>query len=104
MDGSEMQDPDMSHDRAAEAPAEADSDGPPAAAAGIRRRLERPAGAILTVVDGGGHVDDDAQLLGELAAKLAAALRAVRGHVPDAIWWDTGAADALVEYQARRSR
>jgi hypothetical protein len=48
--------------------------------------------------------DDDAQILGQLAHKLAAALRAVRGHVPDRIWWDTGAADALIEYHARRTR
>ena len=99
-----MQDPHLDDDRHAEAAAEADTDGPPAPTTGNRRRLGRPAGAFLTVVDGGGDLDGDAHLLGELAAKLAAALRAVRGHVPDAIWWDTGAADALVEYQARRSR
>ena len=97
-----MHDPYLGNDRPGEGAAEADTDGPPAPATGIRRQLGRPAG--LTVVDGGGGLDGDTQLLGELAAKLAAALRAVRGHVPDVIWWDTGAADALIEYQARRAR
>jgi hypothetical protein len=36
----------------------------------------------------------------KLAAQLAAALRAVRGFVPDRIWWDVGPAHALLAYQA----
>ena len=36
-----------------------------------------------------------------LAARLAAALRAVRGYVPDHIWWwQDGPAEALLAYQA----
>jgi hypothetical protein len=56
------------------------------------------------VVERHGDLDDDAQIYSELAHKLATALRAVRGHVPDPIWWDTGASDALIEYEARRAR
>lgn len=36
----------------------------------------------------------------ELAAQLAAALRAVRGYVPHRIWWENGPAEALLTYQA----
>lgn len=36
----------------------------------------------------------------KLAEELAAALRAVRGFVPDRIWWDAGPAQALLAYQA----
>jgi len=39
----------------------------------------------------------------ELAARLASALRAVRGYVPHRIWWEEGAADALLTYQATQS-
>jgi hypothetical protein len=35
-----------------------------------------------------------------LADELAAALRAIRGYVPHRIWWEAGAADALLAYQA----
>lgn len=49
------------------------------------------------------NVDDSGTpVIDELVHKLAGALRAVRGHVPDPIWWDVGAADALMEYQAKR--
>ena len=33
--------------------------------------------------------------------EMAAALRELRGHVPDHAWWDSGAAATLLEYQAR---
>lgn len=36
----------------------------------------------------------------ELAERLAAALRAVRGYVPHHIWWEAGPAAALIEFQA----
>lgn len=45
--------------------------------------------------------DDDVAALAELTARLAAALRAVRGYVPHRIWWQAGAADALIAYQVR---
>ena len=67
-----------------------------------RRRPGRQGGTNLTVVEGHGHLDEDTQVVSELVHKLAAALRAVRGYVPDPIWWDTGAAHALIEYHARR--
>jgi hypothetical protein len=35
-----------------------------------------------------------------LSAELAAALRDLRGYVPQRIWWLSGAADALLAYQA----
>lgn len=35
-----------------------------------------------------------------LADELAAALRAIRGFVPDRIWWEAGPAHALLAYQA----
>ena len=35
-----------------------------------------------------------------LADDLAAALRAIRGFVPDRIWWEAGPAHALLAYQA----
>ena len=38
----------------------------------------------------------------QLAAELAAALRAIRGYVPHQIWWDAGPAHALLSYQARQ--
>jgi hypothetical protein len=37
------------------------------------------------------------RLLGEMAG----ALRELRVHVPHHAWWDSGAAAALLEYQAR---
>ena len=40
----------------------------------------------------------------ELLDKLAAALREVLGYVPDRFWWEGGAAQALLEYQARHGR
>ena len=58
---------------------------------------------ILSLVgDPAADLDEDAQTAVELADKLAAALRAARRYVPDPVWWDTGAADALIEYHARR--
>jgi hypothetical protein len=39
----------------------------------------------------------------KLAAELAAALRAIRGYVPDRIWWEAGPADALLAYQAAQA-
>ncbi len=42
----------------------------------------------------------DVEALVDLTARLAAALRAVRGYVPNHIWWDAGAAEALIVYQA----
>lgn len=39
----------------------------------------------------------------ELAAQLAAALRAVRGYVPHRIWWQDGPAEALLAYQATQA-
>jgi hypothetical protein len=35
-----------------------------------------------------------------LTARLAEALRAVRGYVPHRIWWEAGPAEALIAYQA----
>lgn len=37
-----------------------------------------------------------------LADELAAALRAIRGYVPNRIWWDAGPAHALLAYQAQK--
>lgn len=39
----------------------------------------------------------------KLAEELAAALRAVRGYVPDRIWWEAGPAEALLAYQAKEA-
>ena len=39
----------------------------------------------------------------KLAEDLAAALRAVRGYVPDRIWWEAGPAKTLLAYQATKS-
>lgn len=65
-----------------------------------RRRLE---GTALSLVGDQENVDDSGTpVIDELVHKLADALRAVRAHVPDPIWWDVGAADALMEYHARR--
>jgi hypothetical protein len=36
----------------------------------------------------------------KLAEELAAALRAVRGYIPQRIWWEAGPAQALLAYQA----
>lgn len=36
----------------------------------------------------------------EVAERLAAVLRDLRGYVPDHVWWDAGAADALLVYHA----
>jgi hypothetical protein len=41
--------------------------------------------------------DDDPA---RLAEELAAALRAIRGYVPNHIWWEAGPAQALLAYQA----
>ncbi|HVW31080.1 MAG TPA: hypothetical protein VHL53_00960 [Acidimicrobiia bacterium] len=46
--------------------------------------------------------DHPEQLVTELAAELAAALRAVRGYVPHQVWWEEGPAQALLAYQALR--
>ncbi len=35
-----------------------------------------------------------------LADELAAALRAIRGYVPNHIWWEAGPAQELLAYQA----
>jgi hypothetical protein len=43
-------------------------------------------------------VEDEAG--SRLAADLAAALRELRGYVPQRIWWLTGAAHALLAYHA----
>lgn len=43
--------------------------------------------------------DVDLVDVADLAARLAAALRAVRGYVPHRIWWQEGPADALLAYQ-----
>lgn len=99
-----MQDPERMDGRPAEALAEVRTHDSTAPSGVGPRRHRRPGGATLTVIDGRADLDADARLLGELAHKLAVALRAVRGHVPDHIWWDTGAADALIEYQARHRR
>ena len=40
----------------------------------------------------------------KLAEELAAALRAVRGYIPQRIWWEAGAAQALLAYQALEAR
>jgi hypothetical protein len=103
-DRREMQDSEPTDGPPAETSAEARTDDSTALSAVSRRRHRRSSGTTLTVVDGRPDPDLDAELLGELAHKLAVALRAVRGHVPDHIWWDTGAADALIEYQARYRR
>ena len=39
----------------------------------------------------------------KLADELAAALRAIRGYVPQRIWWEAGPAHALLAYQALRA-
>lgn len=67
---------------------------------GRRSSRRTPGGATLEVVApdhprAGGEAPD-------LLDKLAAALRQVRGYVPDHIWWDAGAADVLFEYHALR--
>ncbi|MGH9042960.1 MAG: hypothetical protein ACRDZ3_22330 [Acidimicrobiia bacterium] len=89
-------------DRPKETPAAVPADPSTTRLTAGRRRPRRPGGTILTVVDSPGDLGDDDRALGDLVHKLAAALRAVRGHVPDPVWWDTGAADALIEYQARQ--
>jgi hypothetical protein len=99
-----MQDPEPMDGPPAEVTAEARTDDSTALSAVGRRRHRRPVGTTLTVIDGRPDPDVDAELLGELAHTLAVALRALRGHIPDPIWWDTGAADALIEYQARHRR
>lgn len=99
-----MQDPHAPDGSLTGTTAESPTDDPTPRLGAGRRRPRRPGLTTLTVVDGQVDHDDDAQILGQLAHKLAAALRAVRGHVPDRIWWDTGAADALIEYHARRTR
>ena len=65
-----------------------------------RRHRRRAGAAALELVGGPGAVD--AQAADRLLDNLAAALREVRGHVPHRVWWDSGAADALFEYQATR--
>lgn len=97
-----MQDPHAFEGRPTGATAESEAAGSTSRSGAGHRR--RPGGTTLTVVERHGDLDDDPQILGELAHKLATALRAVRAHVPDPVWWDTGAADALIEYQARRAR
>ncbi len=42
----------------------------------------------------------DTGMSSRLSAELAAALRDLRGYVPHRIWWLSGAADALLAYQA----
>jgi hypothetical protein len=42
----------------------------------------------------------DVSALVDLTARLAEALRAVRGYVPHRIWWEAGPAEALIAYQA----
>lgn len=38
-----------------------------------------------------------------ITEELAASLRELRQHVPDHVWWDSGAAATLIEYQARQA-
>ena len=62
------------------------ADGPLAERARTLRPVPAPAGAPA--------------LAAGLAGELATALRALRGYVPHRIWWESGAADALLAYQA----
>ena len=39
----------------------------------------------------------------ELAERLAQALRAVRGYVPNRIWWEAGPAEALIAFNAMQT-
>lgn len=39
----------------------------------------------------------------ELAERLAEALRAVRGYVPNRIWWEAGPAEALIAFNAMQT-
>ena len=68
-------------------------DGPPPANLRALRAVPAP------VSEQGGRSGDPV----ELAAQLAAALRAVRGYVPDRIWWEQGPAEALLTYQATQA-
>jgi hypothetical protein len=67
--------------------------GPPAEPA--RLRSVRPA-----PVDAESTEPADLAALAVLTARLAEALRAVRGYVPHRIWWEAGPAEALIAYQA----
>lgn len=79
--------------------------GDPAAADGhsvgparLRSVLPSTTDAELTDAQARGAAEFAA--LGELTARLAEALRALRGYVPHRIWWDVGAAEVLIAYQA----
>lgn len=70
-------------------PARGDDEPPP----GLGRALRAVAAQTAPA-------DPDPAELSELAAGLAAALRAIRGYVPQRIWWEEGPAEALLAYQA----
>lgn len=61
---------------------------------------ERPRSTLRSVPSAGASVELDAS---ELAEKLAQALRAVRGYVPNRIWWEAGPAEALIAFNAMQT-
>lgn len=76
--------------------------GEPAAADGHSVERIRPLRSVLppSRVDADSARPADLAALADLTARLAEALRAVRGYVPHRIWWEAGPAEALIAYQA----